>query len=164
MNDNEKALLDHLITLNEALAKLQNMVTGHNARLIALEGAPHPGDVRTWAEAVFDAHDARITALENPPYPDDVRDALAALDELSGAEPTPWKPLKLDGFDEMPQVDADYPIVRLTKTGKWHIRLNSNETYCRRHIMPEHEDTRHLGKPTCRVCLYSYLYLHEGDQ
>ena len=63
MNDNEKALLDNLIMLTEAIAAAKERIDRHGVRITNLE--------------------ARIDALETPGMAEDVRDALAELDAMT---------------------------------------------------------------------------------
>lgn len=67
MNDNEKALLDNLIMLTEAIAAAKERLDRHDIRIANLE--------------------ARIDALANPGMAEDVRDTLAELDAMTDGAP-----------------------------------------------------------------------------
>ena len=80
MNDNEKAIFDHLLTMTEAMASLKARLDDHDTRAASLAQR---------CETRITAIEQRLAALEEPQaHPDDVRDALRALDELSATDPT----------------------------------------------------------------------------
>ena len=95
MNENEKAVVDHLVMMTEVMAGLKARLDNHDTRAASLAQR---------CETRITALEQRLAALEEPAYPDDVRDALAELDKLSdywagraleGRLPGLWK---LDNF------------------------------------------------------------------
>ena len=73
MNNDEKAIFDHLLTMTEAMAGLKARLDNHDTRAASLAQR---------CETRITALEQRLAALEEPAHPDDVRDALRALDAM----------------------------------------------------------------------------------